>query len=276
MKPDVKKARIGGAPAGSKESQDHFSRHLGPSVAQSSQVTLDAKLAAQLADSDASARSAASKHGAPSGGGLGEILLPLTIHPKQDGTAAHVLGKGLVPKIGQPAGAVDDDKEPSLPPPAEAPAALVDEAASAAAAKPPDGDSRRRVGAMRAGVAMQAPLLQSAEAFSKKRGAALAVSDGQEMKRRIAAKFADALLGTRAPPAGASIGSLDEDDLLVLEGHSSASGLLFQEASLSGGIITTPVLAERRPGEVMAAGLERIRRRLSSLHGDQVSADQSR
>jgi hypothetical protein len=36
------------------------------------------------------------------------------------------------------------------------------------------------------------------------------------------------------------------------------------------------VLAERRPGEVMAAGLERIRRSLSSLHGDQVLADQSR
>ena len=102
------------------------------------------------------------------------------------------------------------------------------------------------------------------------------MSDGQEMKRRIAAKFADALLGTRAPPAGAGIGSLDEDDLLVLEGGSSASGVRFQEASLSSGIITTPVLAERRPGEVMAAGLERIRRRLSSLHGDQFLADQSR
>ena len=83
VKPGVKKARVGGAPVGGKESQDHFSRHLGPSVAQSAQVTLDAKLAAQLADSDASARSAASRHGVPPGGGLGEIcFLSLSIRSR--------------------------------------------------------------------------------------------------------------------------------------------------------------------------------------------------
>ena len=97
------------------------------------------------------------------------------------------------------------------------------EAVKDAEDKPPDGDAGRRVSP---GVAMQAQLFKSAEAFTKMRGAASVVGDGEEMKR-IAAKFAEALLGSRAPLAGAGVGTLDEDDLLALKGISSTSGSFF-------------------------------------------------
>ena len=101
-KPDAKKPRTANVPAGGKESRDHFTRHLGPSHGSNSeQVTSDAKLAAQLADSDVSARAAGAKHGVSPVGGLGGSLPSVEVHPRQDGTAGHGFGKGLVPKIGQ-------------------------------------------------------------------------------------------------------------------------------------------------------------------------------
>ena len=56
-----------------------------------------------------------------------------------------------------------------------------------------------------------------AQAFSQKHSSAAVASDSQDVKRRIAARFAEALLGGKSTPPGAGIGSIDDDDLLALE-----------------------------------------------------------
>ena len=128
------------------------------------------------------------------------------------------------------------------------------------------------------GGALQSQLVRAAEEFSKKRATAQ-VDDGLAFKRRVVERFARSMFGPMAVGAaggdsGAGVGSLDEG----LDSSGSAfedpgASSLFRDAPQPGAVVSTPVLAEQRPGEVMAVGLERIRKVLSALHGDAAASE---
>ena len=73
----------------------------------------------------------------------------------------------------------------------------------------------------------------------------------------------------RVMPDDKEIGKELDSGVLFDPGASS----LFRDAPQPGAVVSTPVLAEQRPGEVMAVGLERIRKVLSALHGDAAASE---
>ena len=220
------------------------------------QLAVDRDMALRLANADAAVAKAGGDPTFLKGGGLGALA-----------GKALLGGKPVVTDAAAANAAV---------------AALALKAAEKASAKPkiPDIDGEPldesplgtpRVSQSAPGVILQARLLDAASSTAKRKSA-LASSGSAPAKRRVLNAFISALSGA---PAGAGTG-LDDFEGVGLDeflgggggGDDDDDNQFFRGAPSAGIPQTTPVLAERRPGDVCASGLERIRGKLSAFHGD--------
>ena len=240
-----------------------WARHLEPRTSTSvRQLALDEKLAQELERANASAAKSGAKHG---------IDVPA--------------GHQLVGKVGTPVGGIGIPAPlPQTPATPAAPARVPPgEPSLAGDVSRSDGDPGTPRASSSKGAVLATQLRKAAEDFSQKRSAP-PPDDGASYKRRVVERFARSLLAGSSldlgPVAGAGVGELGSlDEPAELEDASGAeAGLsqLFRLAPQPSAITSVPILAEQRPGEVMAVGLERIRRRLSALHGDALARDPTR
>ena len=189
-------------------------------------------------------------------------------------------GHTLVGKSGTPFGWISATSRSPAPVPTGVPQAprTLEPLVEAMTGLESDDDSLAPRRASSEGGALQSQLVRAAEEFSEKRAYAQ-VDDGLAFKRRAVERIARSMLGLRAVRAagddsGAGVGSLDDgldSGGPTFEDPSASS--LFRDAPQPGAVVSTPVLAEQRPGEVMAVGLERIRKVLSAPHGDAAASE---
>ena len=59
-------------------------------------------------------------------------------------------------------------------------------------------------------------------------------------------------------------------------GDGEGLGPVFRDGPAQRGPLTTPVLAEKTPGDIFALGLHAVREKLAATHGDSVLTDHSR
>jgi hypothetical protein len=250
-----------GKKPGSKEADAAWTRHLGLQTSTPpAQLALDEKVAKELERAQEAATLAGKKLG-------------VDVPPEHT----------LVEKIGTLVGGIGASSRSPSPVPTGDPQAprTLEALAEAMTGLESDDDSLTARRASSKGGAFESPLVRAAEEFSEKRASAQ-VDDGLAFKRRVVERFAQSMFGPRAVMAagddsGAGVGGLDDgldSGGPTFEDPSAPS--LFRDAPQPGAVISTPVLAEQRPGEVMAVGLERIRKVLSALHGDAAASDPRR
>ena len=76
-------------------------------------------------------------------------------------------------------------------------------------------------------------------------------------------------------PEGPEIGGLGLGDDLG-SGGAASDGQVFRDGPAQRGPLTTTLLAENKPGDIFALGLQAVREKLAATHGDSVLTDHSR
>ena len=146
--------------------------------------------------------------------------------------------------------------------------------AAAAGERVPGQDASRNASAPRAvrsappEVPMQTSLALAAERMAAKRAAEVPSSDGS-VKRRMLEGLAHSLGGTAETSS----------QLAIMCGGNGGGPDYGGETSLvpySGSEGSTAFFAQRRPGEILHAGVARIKEQLASIHGENAVKDDAR
>ena len=212
---------------------------LGPRFGAAPASDVDEDLAKRLAEADANARKAARAHGvAPAAKAKAGANVPRT--PRGAGVG---LESELNAALGEPSGDEVDDVDESP--------------ASASSKKSP-------------GVAMQAELLRAAQRRAK--AASSKKSEVQSRHGRLVETLAKLLSSGASGDAEAG-----DDGADAPLGDSEPEGALslFRGAPSSlSGPETTSSFAARRPGELLAGGVKRVRGILSAIHGEEATKNE--
>ena len=199
---------------------------------------LDEDLAKRLAEADANARKAAKQHGINPGTKSKPVAQP----PRVPRTSAPVLDPEADDAHGEPADDAEDIAESS---------------ASASSRRSP-------------GVAMQAELLRAAQRRAKASSAKK--SEVQSKHSRLVDTLRDLgkLLGGGGAVEADSVEEAADAPHVDSEPESAVSLFRGAPSSLSGPE-TTSSFAARRPGELLAGGVKRVRGILSAIHGEEAT-----
>ena len=223
------------------------------------QIAMDSSLAQALAEADLRVAGAAPQVGSRLIGGLGGGA-----KPPAEKTVPFLAPPAKAP-VGPPAPIVIDKRiQFDSPAPEAAPAPTAKATSTEPEVSAPDSSSAGQ-GATSPGALMQAQLIRVAQ----KRASASSLS-------RITPKVKHArLVNTLAALLGGGVEGAGGSD--VDEECDDPSESLFRTApSASVGPETTPVFAARKPGELMAGGVERVRSALAAVHGEEAVASEGR